>query len=67
MIIPIFPTKCECGTALDYLAAGNAPSGYVFTCSSETCQHRGRYYEVPHIEVHEHVTAALLRPKLKVV
>ena len=67
MIVPIFPTKCECGTGFYYVKAAHAPSGHVFTCPNEACAQRGRYYEVPHIEVHEHVTAALLRPKLKVV
>jgi hypothetical protein len=67
MIVPIFPTRCECGDAFSYVRAEHAPSSYVFTCRNDSCAHRGKYFEIPHIEVREHVTAALLKPKLKVV
>jgi hypothetical protein len=66
-MVPLYPAKCECGAVLYYVKAERAPAGQVFTCTNESCAQRGRYFEIPHVEVREHITAALLRPKLKVI
>lgn len=66
MKVPFFPPVCECGANFIYMKA-DAPAGYLFSCPNEKCMWHGMQGEVPLVEVKTHVTAALLRPKLKVV